>query len=544
MAQGWQVDGVANTITFNEAVSSSSTVVVKEYATGAQNDTDLWAFGAWSEEYGYPAENEYFAERHIFSATTTQPQANWFSKIGQYNNFGRSSPIQDDDAIAATLNARQVNAIRDLVPLDKLLVLTSGGEWKTTGGQDDVLTPSTLAFQPQSYHGADSLPALVIGGTALFLQARGRIVRDIGYSFDVDSYTGNDLTVFSSHLFDGRSIIAWDYQQSSSIVWAVRDDGVLLALAYMREQEVIAWTPMEMDGTVESVCVVSESDEDAVYFVVARTVDGASRRYIERLTNRQIEDVRDSFFVDCGLTFDGRVADEEVMYLATGAGWTTDDSLNLAYGDPIFKSTDVGDWVVFGYGTDDELRLEVTAYVNTTNVTVVPLRDVPAAYRATNITTWAWARDTVGGLYHLEGETVAILSDGNVEDQRVVSSGTVTLDVPGVVVHVGLPYTADFETLDISSPGDTVRVKPKIAKKVNLIVKDSRGIMAGPDFDNLDTWEPRDYDDSYAGAALYSGLAEIRCADTWNDGGRVVVRQSDPLPITILAVIPEFVAAA
>ncbi|MFV2776281.1 hypothetical protein ACNIZD_27670, partial [Escherichia coli] len=77
-------------------------------------------------------------------------------------------------------------------------------------------------------------------------------------------------------------------------------------------------------------------------------------------------------------------------------------------------------------------------------------RNVPPSLRNVATTNWQMARRTFGGLSHLEGQTVNILSDANVEPQKVVSGGAVTLESPGAVVHIGLPITAEFETLDIN----------------------------------------------------------------------------------------------
>lgn len=541
MTQGWVIDPSADTLTFHEAVTNGAAIVVKQYASGAVNATDLWAYGAWSEAFGYPTEVEYFADRLIYAGTASQPQTLWLSRTGDYKHFGRSTPIVDDDAIAATLNARQVNAVRDLIPLDRLIMLTTGGEWKTTGGADEVLTPSTIGFKPQSYHGASTLHALVIGSTAIFPEASGRVIRDIGYSFETDGYTGNDLTIFSPHLFEGRTMVAWAYQKIPfSAVWIVFSDGGVACMTYMREQEVVAITPMEFPGaTAKSVCCVREGDEDAVYFIFERTIDGSTKKFIERLQSREFDDINDAWFVDCGLSYDG--TDTTNTMTLTGSGWTTESTLTLTASAAKFASTDVGDWVVFGYGTDDELRLQITAYTSTTVVSVVPLKDVAVAYRAVAQSTWAWGRDTMAGLDHLEGEEVMALVDGSVQGPFTVTDGEVTLDPPGTRVTVGLAYDCDFETLDISSAGETIRNKRKLVKKVGLLVKDSRNIQAGTDFDNLFTHEPRSDEAMGEVSSLQSGLIEITPASSIDTNGRVCVRQDKPLPLTILSVLPSVI---
>jgi len=193
MAQGWSIDPTADKIKFIEAPPAPSgspppatNINVKELPSGGFGGTDVWALGAWCPAFGYPSVVEFFADRLFFANTPTDPQLTHASNTGDYYNFGRSSPIVDSDAFSFAINARQVNAVKELVPLDSLVLLTTGGEWKTSGGQDDVLTPTTIAFKPQSYNGAANMPALVIGNSGLYVQNRGYIVRDISYQFDVD----------------------------------------------------------------------------------------------------------------------------------------------------------------------------------------------------------------------------------------------------------------------------------------------------------------------------------------------------------------------
>lgn len=545
MAQGWSVNATADTITFLEAPASGTAIVVKEYATTATGVTDVWAHSAWSDENGYPAEVEFFSDRLVFAATTAEPQTLWFSKAGSYVDFGRSSPIVDDDSIAATLNARQQNAVKELAPLDKLLLFTTGGEWKTATGQDDVLSPTTIAFKPQSYNGASQIPALIIGNTALYVQNRGYVVRDIQYQFDVDGYTGGDLTVFSSHLTEGKPIAEWDYQQVPfSIVWVVREDGVLLALTYMREQEVVGWTPMEIDGVVESVCCVPEGGEDAVYISVKRTVDGQTKRYVERLASRLISDIREAKFLDSFLTYDGRNTGSTTM-TATGASWNVGDQVTITASVASFASGDVGDVIVMGYAAGANARLRIVAFTDTTHVTAEIDTPITAAYQATAITDWGFARDVLSGYGHLKAREVGVLCDGFVQDPRTVATdGTVTLDEPGVLVHVGIPYVADFETLEINLPGgESPRINFKNIPQVGLIVQDTRSVRAGPDFDSLDEYESRGNDETLAAESmvgpppLLQDAIQVHVPHSWQARGRICVRQQDPLPMGILGVL-------
>src|SRR5690606_22921282 len=227
-----------DTITFDTAPASNVSFTVAELVGGGS--TSVWALGAWSKAQGYPSVVTYFADRLVFAATPGQPQTVWMSKTSNYTDFGTSTPLVDDDAITFTINARQVNTIRELVPMADLVILTAGGEWRMV--TDGVVAPTTISLRPQSYRGAADYRAEVIGNTALYIQAQGTAIRDLYYTFAEDGYNGTDLTLLADHLFHGHAVDSIDFHQTPySILWAVRDDGALLSCTYLREQEVLGW---------------------------------------------------------------------------------------------------------------------------------------------------------------------------------------------------------------------------------------------------------------------------------------------------------------
>lgn len=542
MSQGWEINATADTITFFVAPpAGTDNIVVREFPvpqTGG--NTDIFALSAWGQRWGYPSEVEFFGGRLVFAATNDQPQTLWMSKTGNYVDFGKTIPSVDDDAITATINARQVNRIKELVPLSDMILLTTGGEFKTTGGQDDVLTPNTIGFKPQSYHGAAELNSLVIGTSALFVQNRGYVVRDIDYSFESDGYTGNDLTVFASHLTEGKPIVDWDYQQIPySTVWVVREDGVLLCLTYMRDQSVVAWTHMEIDGFVESVTCIPEGGEDAVYVVIRRTIGGQQRRYIERLASRLIADAREGRFLDSHLTYDGRNKTATTM-TASSLEWTVGQTVTLTASAATFAPGDIDDVIVLGYAARENARLRISEFTSATSVLAQIVTPIPQALRGTATTDWGFARDTISGLAHLNGRKVGVLSDGFVQGDKTVTAGSITLDEPGVLVHVGLRYVSDLETLEINVPGGpSTRMQNKLIKRLGIIVQDTRSVFAGPDFDHLDEIETRTAEPTIAPPDVQNGCLQAWISGSWAERGRVCIRQADPLPMSILGVIPD-----
>ena len=253
-----------------------------------------------------PSTVNYYQQRILYAATNNKPQTVYGSQSGNYKSMRVSSPTKDDDAITFTIASQKVNEIRHIIALDALILLTSGGEWKVTEGQDEVLTPSTVGVKPQSYYGASHVQPTVVGDSAVYIQERGSRVRDIAYTFETDTYTGSDLSILAQHLFDGHTITEMAYaQEPYSQLFLLRDDGVLLGCTYHREHEVTAWYRIATDGLVTSIGVIAEDGVDRLYVTVKRTINSATVYYTERLAARNWSTAEDAFCVDSGLTYDG-----------------------------------------------------------------------------------------------------------------------------------------------------------------------------------------------------------------------------------------------
>lgn len=277
-----------------------------------QNKTPKENFTPFTGSGNKPGVGAFYEQRRYSARTDNKPTTLWGSVVGDFDNMNKSIPALDDDAVQFTIYATSVNEIRALVALDSLLILTSESEWRLRAGTNsDSITPASVDLKLQSRWGCSHIPPIVVGEAVLFVDASKRRVRDLGYSLEKDGYTGNDLTVLAEHLFEDEKIYEWAHQRyPDSIIWTVREDGVLCGLTYNKEHKVWGWHRQVTDGFFESVAsVVTNDGESEVWVIVRRVINGVTKRYVERLSDRNFAVIEDAFFVDCGLTYDGAPAD-------------------------------------------------------------------------------------------------------------------------------------------------------------------------------------------------------------------------------------------
>lgn len=405
----------------------------------------------------FPGAVTYYEQRRAFGGTLNKPQNLWLTRSGTESNMSYSIPTRDSDAINFRVVAREANTVRHLVPLNSLLALTSSAEWRVGAINTDALTPTSVSVKPQSYIGANNVQPVVVNNNLIYAAARGGHIRELAFNNDAGGYLTGDMSLRAPHLFDGLDIVDMALAKAPSpVIWMVSSDGRLVAVTYVPEQQIGAWHQHDTPGAFESVAAVAEGDEDAVYVVARRTINGQSVRYIERLHSRRFVAQRDAFFVDSGLTYDGAET------------------------------------------------------------------------------------STITGLAHLENQRVSILADGAVHPPRVVTGGTITLDNPASVVHVGLPIIGDLESLPMAFEVQGYgQGRTKNVNKMFIRVFNSGGIKAGPDYSKLVEAKQRTVEPYGSPPLLKTKEIEIVVTPSWDDSGRMCIRQEDPLPLTVLSICYE-----
>ena len=252
----------------------------------------------------HPNVVSFHQQRMVLAGTKDNPQAFYMSRVGDFENFRKSRPIQEDDPVEYSIASGNIDTVAWVASFGDLLIGTSGSEYKASGG-GDAITVSNISITAQSYWGSSNLPPIIIGNSIMHVQRHGARVRDLYYSLEKDGYAGNDLSIMAPHLFEGHSLRQWCFQQAPySTIWIVRDDGVLLSLTYMKEHDIWGWSRHITQGKVRSVATIAGESGDDVYMVVEREAGSIIEYYLERLGNRwqESDGIAEAFYMDSGIT--------------------------------------------------------------------------------------------------------------------------------------------------------------------------------------------------------------------------------------------------
>lgn len=455
---------------------TSTTVVTMTVSStlGGTGAVATWRLGAWSDTTGWPSAVSFFQERLCFANTTNQPQTVWMSKSGDYENFEPttlgSSPAAatlDDNGITLTISDDRVNAIRWMSAGRQLVVGTVGGEFTIgASSNNEAITPSNAVVKRETTRGCADIQPVRIGQSVLFVQRAERKLFEMAYNYEVDAQVAPEMTLLADHLFRSQIKEVAYQPEPWSVLWACRDDGMLLSFVYLRDQSVTGWAQHPIGGSatdnkVLSVAVIAGTGQDELWLVVERTVSGATVRHVEYMTYEfypaDENDKDDAFFVDAGLTYDGVAA------------------------------------------------------------------------------------DVMTGLDHLEGKTVHILADGAAHPTKTVASGSVTLDREAAVVHIGLGYTSTMETMDLEfgAPDGTAQGRRRRIHQLGVKFWATLGANVGRE-GSMDAIEFRSGSDAMdESPPLFTGDKRIMFPPGWDTEMRVIVTQEQPLPCTIVGLVPH-----
>ena len=541
---------------------------------GGTTAESKWRLGAYSDTTGFPAAVAFYEQRLFWAGSTEQPQTLWGSKSGDYENH--TPGTLDDDPVIYTLATDQVNAIKWLSPGKVMAVGTVGGEFIISGSTTaDPLTPTNVRVVREGTRGSASHTPIRIDNVVIFIQRQQRKLREFVYQFEADSYQSPDLTILSNQVAKGGISEIVYQQEPSTVVWGVKADGQLVGMTYLRDQQVIAWHRHKLGGYSGSCTVTfTKSDGTTVTYTSEASGGTAPSDTTYGWRNNESNDTSaDNLFSritasssTTGLTTSNPAANvltvtETVRQGAAPLTVTSSDVTRLATTDqtiPVVESLAV---IPSSSNGEEELWMIVQRTVNGTTRRYVEFMearfDVEESSTKTNaffvdcgLTYGSTATAEIIGLDHLESETVNVLGDGSiyanqeVTSQRAGDIGISSLSPTVSDAQIGLGYDSTVKTLRPEAGADDGTAQGKIKRIFEVIVRfrNTLGAKVGPNTTDLDAVQFRSGSDPMdASPPLFSGDKTIQFRGSWETEGFVVIKQDQPLPMHITAIIKRLV---
>jgi hypothetical protein len=563
-ATAWyKVTAVTSTTILEATLMGGATTV------GGGADAD-WALGLFSNTEG-PRAVTFHQGRLCYGGTSTEPDRLVLSAPDDYDSFplvtdkSLSSAENADNAISRRVTNGKMNAIQFLASAaKKLTIATRGGEFSATS-VGEFVAPLDMAILPVAERGAAHAMPVTVGANIVFLERNKRSIRELGqFASPTTGYLEEiprDIGILAEHiLYGGATEMAYQ-QDPDSIIWVPRADGTLVGFTREADQKVVGAHRHEIGGTyqtgiavVESVAVIPspDQDQDQLWLVVKRTVNGATVRHVEFMedtfrpgltsasaTEAKVRALEPAFFVDSGLSLDAPLTITAVT--RANPGVVTAASHGFSNGDRV-RIRDV-----LGMTELNHVSFKV-ASVATNTFELTTLADVDVNTSAYTVySAGGKVREEVtaiSGLSHLEGETVQVLADGAAHTDEVVSSGAIALTRNASIVHVGLPFITFGESQRFFGGGAAGGDQGRTMRIQSVVVRlhDTVGIEVGvgPGSTDMETILFREGTDNLdESPPLFTGDKHVGVNGGWTTEVTVSFRQTQALPMTVLAVYPR-----
>lgn len=268
--------GIARIADVISATQVSANMIKPLFDDDVTND---WELGEWSDADGWPTAVE-FHDGRLFWAGNDRI---WGSVSDGYSNFddtveGDSGPIQ------RSIGSGPVAKVNWLISLARLVVGCKDREVSIRASSlDEPLTPTSFTSKTCSTQGSTTgLPAVKIDTRGVFVEKSGRRVYELLFNVELNDYGSRDLTRLNSDIGVPGFVAIAAQRQPDTHVHLVRGDGQTAMLLKAPEEEIEAWWRIMTLGVVED-CVVLPGDlEDARYYVIKRTINGQTKRYLEK----------------------------------------------------------------------------------------------------------------------------------------------------------------------------------------------------------------------------------------------------------------------
>ena len=543
-------NGHAKITAFTDAQNVTIEILTALDASTATTD---WQLGTFSDTTGFPKAVTFFEQRLIYGGTTSFPQTIFASQSGLFENFDVDD-ASASDAFIYTIASNKVNVIRALAPARDLIILTAGGEFKVARPTGEPLKPDNVNITQQTTYGTHSTLPVQIDDAVLFVQRQRQKVRAFEFRFADDAYIAPDLNLLADHV-TGTGLVDLAYaQEPDRILYAVRDDGELVGLTYLKDEKILAWHRHIIGGKSQS-CTVTVSDyanivsgstltftkSDGTTVTFTSTTGTAGTNEFKTETNNNTTASNLQTAINGHADFTATVSSAEVTITETtpeSTGFLTVDSsspVRLAIQNETHAN--VKSITTISEASEDTVYIIVQRLINGSTVQYVEYLDSTLNQDSGLAGTVTGSSTTVTSLDHLEGETVQILIDDAVYPKQKVTNGAVTVSLPSTfeskTIEVGLGYVSTIKTLrpEGTAQAGTAQGRKKRYNEIIVRLLDSVGVTINND------QLPFRSSANAMGEPIPAFTGDKRVTNLgWDRDGQITIKQTQPLPMTVLAV--------
>lgn len=509
------------TLTFSSATGSGATAT---FTTSPSS-------GNW------PQCSARVAQRRIYGGTINLPMNIFASVPGLEQDFSTSLLNAASDAFDLSLDSNELTPIKYIIPASiGFFVFTESNVFQVRGADDSLISASTIIAERKSKLGIGRVPPVQVSDVVLFLNQNSLGVHSLSPSNLPNYFQLKDHSIYSSQYFTSENqVVSWTHAANPDrVMWAARENGTFLSMTFVPEQNIFAWTDHATEGFVESVATVREGTTDKVYAVVNRLVDGQFRRYIEAFDTSAVKSDEDMWSMDSAVVTKFEPKAGNVRPTAASG-----DDIFINASTSVFSVGDVGKHIRASGG-----RYLVTEYISATQVKVdteiaatvfIPETTIP---RADPLWTMEAKVSTIGRLHHLEGMTVQVFGDGDLQAAQVVTDGEITLAAEASFVAVGLHFDAELTTLPLSNQQNIVLDKKKRPVDISLRLLNARGLQASALGSNrFYDLKDRTYEDYLVPTKRQTGIREIGVVADWSEDAGFIIRKDKALKATVLGFV-------
>lgn len=269
------ITGIARVTDFTSSTSVGAEIIEDLGNTDATSD---WSEGKWSDLRGWPT-----------SVALDEGRLWWAGKDSitgsvsdAFDSFDAGT-IGDSGPIDRSIGEGPVDSIKWLLSLKRLIVGGEGSEFNIrSSALDEVITPSTFNIKDFSTIGSGNVQALKIDNSGVFVDQTGLRIYELNYQGDSYDYSSTDMTILVPEYASPGIVRIAVQRKPDTRIHAVRSDGTVMIGVFDSSEDVLAWVSWTTNGAVEDVVVLPGTTEDSVYYLVNRSINSSTVRYLEK----------------------------------------------------------------------------------------------------------------------------------------------------------------------------------------------------------------------------------------------------------------------